>query len=260
MPESERGNTPTVESLAAYVRQALNDDPVSVKAVARLLLQKPLRVGRISHERLVKSRQELAWLSYQTKLRAVSSFAQAQDLVDEVLEKGSPFSRTLRARLGEFIQTRRIPQEASDMEREELGLMLARVAPLPTSVQSRSILIIDDDSAVGRAVGHAISRHMTTYKVTVVTEANVALSLVEGGARYDAIVCDLRMPLMDGEAFYEALAAKFPEMIATVVFMSGDRHTHQEFLGRIPNICLQKPFDRDALRAALDLAISSRAS
>ena len=39
---------------------------------------------------------------------------------------------------------------------------------------------------------------------------------------FDAVVCDLRMPRLDGKAFYKTLAAVSPGLARRVVFVTGD--------------------------------------
>jgi CheY-like chemotaxis protein len=112
--------------------------------------------------------------------------------------------------------------------------------------QSR-VLVIDDSAVLGRT----IARVLRGYDVTCVTDARNALTLlVAQGVRYDAILCDLNMPEMNGEGFYSALRAVLPDEVRRVIFMTGDVAT-TTFLGRVENECLEKPFSPDALRAAI---------
>lgn len=112
-----------------------------------------------------------------------------------------------------------------------------------------NLLLIDDDALVARSIARVLRQH----QITSVTDAREALSLIASGTRYDAILCDLRMPGMGGEAFYRALAATEPEQAARVIFASGDFDgAHGRFLADLPNLRLSKPFSIDELRRQLD--------
>jgi hypothetical protein len=55
---------------------------------------------------------------------------------------------------------------------------------------------------------------------------------------------------MSGESFYYALVESFPDMAARAVFMSGLLE-RAHFLLALPHVCLEKPFNADALREAI---------
>jgi DNA-binding response OmpR family regulator len=39
---------------------------------------------------------------------------------------------------------------------------------------------------------------------------------------YDLVICDLKMPRMDGKSFYSSLAAAAPRLSKRVIFVTGD--------------------------------------
>jgi CheY-like chemotaxis protein len=109
------------------------------------------------------------------------------------------------------------------------------------------VLVIDDCAPLNRTIVRVLRDH----DVTCVTNVRSALSLlVAQGVRYDAILCDLHMPEMNGADFLDALCVALPDEARRVLFMTGDLATTR-LLERIPNECLQKPFSSDALRAAI---------
>jgi CheY-like chemotaxis protein len=59
------------------------------------------------------------------------------------------------------------------------------------------------------------------------------------------------MPDMNGMEFCDALARDAPHLLQHVVFLSGGAFTPstRQFLARMENLRLQKPFDSKALRA-----------
>ena len=110
------------------------------------------------------------------------------------------------------------------------------------------VLVIDDCAALGRT----IVRQLRLHDVTFVTSVRAALALlVTQGLRFDAILCDLHMPEMNGRDFFDVLSAVLPNEAKRVIFMTGDS-AKPPFLAGIVNKCLEKPFSSDALRAAIE--------
>jgi signal transduction histidine kinase len=108
------------------------------------------------------------------------------------------------------------------------------------------ILIIDDESVVCTSLQRLLSQE---GNVVAVTAAREALRHVKAGMRFDVIVCDVHMPGMDAPALYEALWKIDPGQAERMVFMTGGAFTARarEFLERVPNARLSKPFDIEVL-------------
>ena len=69
------------------------------------------------------------------------------------------------------------------------------------------------------------------------------------------MICDLKMPRLDGMAFYRAIAATAPELAKRVIFVTGDvaGTDAERFLEESGCRWLAKPFRLgDLLRAARD--------
>jgi two-component system cell cycle sensor histidine kinase/response regulator CckA len=122
----------------------------------------------------------------------------------------------------------------------------APIAAAPAEGARGSILVVDDEPAVGAALGRVLRAH----QVTVVTAAQKALDLLASGTRFDIILSDLMMPEMSGMDFYDELVRRFPNAARRVVFVSGGAFTPkaQAFLDRVPNSRIDKPFDPKHLR------------
>jgi two-component system cell cycle sensor histidine kinase/response regulator CckA len=120
------------------------------------------------------------------------------------------------------------------------------IAVAPAALARGTILVVDDEPAVGAALGRVLRDH----KVTVVTAAQKALDLIASGTRFDVILSDLMMPEMSGMDFYAELARRFPNAARRVVFVSGGAFTPkaQAFLDSVPNLCMDKPIDPKQLR------------
>lgn len=114
----------------------------------------------------------------------------------------------------------------------------------------RHLLVIDDDPLVRTSLGHILR---LDHDVTLCASGPEALALFDDGARFDAVLCDVNMPGMDGVALYDEMSARVPEQLARTVFLTGGAFTArtQDFLARIPNPQLEKPFEFEALRSLL---------
>jgi CheY-like chemotaxis protein len=110
------------------------------------------------------------------------------------------------------------------------------------------VLVVDDELMVATALRRTLARD---HEVTMVQSAQVALGLLDAGQRFDAIVCDLLMPGMTGIQLFEELERRFPEQAERTVFVtaSGSTPEGSEFLARVANPRLDKPWDVPTLRA-----------
>jgi PAS domain S-box-containing protein len=137
-----------------------------------------------------------------------------------------------------------------------LPIAVTQRAPAPVAVPQVSkatsrILLIDDEPAVGRALGMLLAPET---EVVAVHRAEDALARLAGGERYDAIVCDLMMPEISGIELYDRLAGVAPECRSQVIFMTGGAFTPQarEFLAKLEQPHLEKPFSESQLRRAIE--------
>lgn len=108
------------------------------------------------------------------------------------------------------------------------------------------ILILDDDVALTRA----LKRLLAGYEVTTANDGAKALKRIEGGERFDFILCDIAMPVLSGDEFYERLRRLDAEQADQVVFLTGGATTERsrKFLRHVPNLVLAKPYDAMSLR------------
>jgi CheY-like chemotaxis protein len=116
--------------------------------------------------------------------------------------------------------------------------------------RKKRILVVDDEPIIGKSLRRALARH----DVVPVCEAQEALARLEAGERFDALVCDLMMPRMTGMELHEEVQRRAPELAARTLFLTGGAFEARTraFLSRVPNPRLDKPFDLDHLRAAVE--------
>jgi PAS domain S-box-containing protein len=139
------------------------------------------------------------------------------------------------------------PGEASSANTPSVGRL--RAVTVTTGVEGTDILVIDDEPMVGRAITRML---VPPHRVVCVGSAADALEQLATG-RFDTILCDLMMPEMTGMALYQQLQAEAPAHAARMVFLSGGAFTQEaiDFLQRVPNARLEKPFTPAQLRAAV---------
>jgi two-component system cell cycle sensor histidine kinase/response regulator CckA len=121
-------------------------------------------------------------------------------------------------------------------------------APAPgrerSATNSGHILVVDDEPAIGSAVIRLLKRGKTEFE----SNARRALERVVAGERFDLVICDVRMPEMNGPELLTALRGRAPDQARAFVFMTGALDERSEIdLGRLGVPVLQKPFNRDSL-------------
>ncbi len=114
------------------------------------------------------------------------------------------------------------------------------------AVRRGRVLIVDDDGNVAKTLGMLLEPE---HEVRVLTNAKGALELLVGGAEFDVIFCDLMMPEMTGMDLHRLLSDAAPAHAERIVFMTGGAFTEaaQDFLNRVPNARLEKPFTQSEL-------------
>jgi CheY-like chemotaxis protein len=105
----------------------------------------------------------------------------------------------------------------------------------------RAVLVIEDDEDIRTLVERVLS---VDYEVDALPSAEDAFDLIQRGARYDAIVCDVMLPGLTGSTFAALLAFAEADLASRLVFM-----TASDPAVALPGPRVQKPF---ALASLLD--------
>lgn len=109
----------------------------------------------------------------------------------------------------------------------------------------RRLLAIDDEPHVLRAV----QRVLKDWDVTPASSAAEALALL-ATRTFDAILCDVRMPEVNGLQLLEQLRVRYPAAAARFVLMSATMD-HADANTAADRPFLAKPFSAAALREIL---------
>jgi PAS domain S-box-containing protein len=129
-------------------------------------------------------------------------------------------------------------------------------APAPASERRQHfrILVIDDESAICRALQRVLSRH----DVRALNDGQEALALLQRDD-FDAVVCDLMMPGISGPKLYAAACEGRPSLRKRFIFISGG--TLSEDAARFLQSCectvLPKPFSNATMLAAVQQVASA---
>jgi signal transduction histidine kinase/CheY-like chemotaxis protein len=121
---------------------------------------------------------------------------------------------------------------------------------LPDVPRGTRALVVEDEPALGDAVAAALADQ--GFRPDRANDGEEALRKV-GERHYDVIVCDLKMPRVDGITFYREASAKMPHIGRRLIFVTGDvAGTEAErFLEECGCRWVAKPFRlRDLVRVA----------
>jgi len=118
-------------------------------------------------------------------------------------------------------------------------------APPPPPITLR-VLLIDDEAGLRNAA----TRYLEQVGITVdpAGEGGAALALV-ARTRYDVIICDVRMPGMDGGEFISHLRRDYPDLLRRLILSTGDTFAPDTaaLLRDVAVPTLVKPFDFESL-------------
>jgi CheY-like chemotaxis protein len=112
------------------------------------------------------------------------------------------------------------------------------------------ILVIDDERAVRDLISDALS--IEGHDVMTAENGKEGLDLI-GQYRFDLVFCDLRMPEMDGQAFYEEVQRDHPQVLKRIVFVTAQANSsdYGPFLRETGIPVIEKPFTLGQLRQAV---------
>lgn len=120
------------------------------------------------------------------------------------------------------------------------------------------VLAVEDEPAVAQLIVDVLQEE--GHRVEAVLDSKEGLARLARGS-YDLVICDLRMPGLDGPAFYEALVRARSPMQNRILFVTGDMLSSRtrEFLEpkRLPH--LAKPFLVEELKLAVNRLLEQAA-
>jgi CheY-like chemotaxis protein len=119
------------------------------------------------------------------------------------------------------------------------------------------ILIAEDDEAVGALVARALAQD--GHDITLAADGAEALDrLAELKGRFDLLLTDIKMPVMDGIALALATARDHPDIIILLMTGYADQRERAQGLDALIHDVLTKPFTLHDLKASVRGALESR--
>ncbi len=176
-------------------------------------------------------------------------------------EGGAVFQIELPAAAG------RLPEETGTAaQKDRKGTMLAtvrrkeredRLAVRAASGKGSRVLVVEDEPTVARLIADVLEDE--GFHVDVLLDGREALNRA-GRETYDLVICDMKMPGLDGQHFYNSLVRAGNPLRERFLFVTGDIIGAQtrEFLERnqLPHVA--KPFRVEELTAKVYRVLESK--
>ncbi len=127
--------------------------------------------------------------------------------------------------------------------------------PRKASASQRRILIVDDEAEIRDTLAEILTG--ARHRVVAVNSGREALERM-AAERYDVILTDIRMPDLDGRAFYQEIEERWPGQAERVVFITGDTLASalREFVAESGRPVIEKPFlPNDVRRVVAELVV-----
>jgi len=133
----------------------------------------------------------------------------------------------------------------------ERAPVLAAPASESRTFLSGRILVVEDESTVAQLIVDVLREE--GHEVEAAIDSQDGLKRL-ARAHYDLVICDLRMPRLDGPAFYEALVSAGSPAKNRILFITGDTLAPRtlEFLESRALPYLAKPFLVEELNLAVN--------
>jgi DNA-binding response OmpR family regulator len=112
-------------------------------------------------------------------------------------------------------------------------------------------LVVEDEPTVAQLIADVLRGD--GHRVAMVLDSRAGLKLT-GEQAFDLVICDLKMPRLDGRAFYHCLERARSRLLNRIIFVTGDTLAAQtmEFLEAHSLPYLAKPFLVGELKNAVE--------
>jgi len=127
---------------------------------------------------------------------------------------------------------------------------------METNSQKRQVLIVDDNLELADTFQQLLEAN--GYEVVVAANGELALKQLLHRT-VDAVVCDLKMPQLEGDMFFTAVERLAPALTGRFVFITGmaDDPHFQKFVATVKAPVLRKPVPIEKLLKVLDDVLKS---
>ena len=119
------------------------------------------------------------------------------------------------------------------------------------------ILLAEDDDAIRELVARALSED--GHELTAAADGAQALAKLDAGnGKFDLLLTDVKMPVMDGIALALAAAGHHPELPIMLMTGYADQRERAHGLDALVHEVINKPFTLDQIRGAVREALVAR--
>ena len=123
-------------------------------------------------------------------------------------------------------------------------------------LEAKRILIVDDEEDIVALLARLLRKD--GYQVSIAFSGQEALKKM-AKEDYDLIISDVKMPGLDGRKLYEHIKETDPELMKSIVFITGDTANAdtRAFLAWKENLHIEKPFDIEEVKKVVREALKS---
>jgi signal transduction histidine kinase/CheY-like chemotaxis protein len=148
-----------------------------------------------------------------------------------------------------------LPMLATERGAEAAVPARPRDSRAPAAAGGRKILVIEDEPTVAQLVVDVLREE--GHQVEAMLDSVEALERMHR-QHYDLVICDLRMPRLDGRDLYLSLVRRGSALRHRIIFITGDTLTPHtlEFLESNSLRYLAKPFLVEELKHAVELELA----
>lgn len=140
-------------------------------------------------------------------------------------------------------------------DRAPVAPRLSRVLGSIGEPAPRRVLVVDDEESIRNAIGKFLKSR--GYDVGVAENGDAALELLQH-ERYDALLCDVRMPGMSGTEVVPRAMELRPDLAVLMLTAVNDAPTATDALAHGAMDYLMKPVELDDLAKAVERALRKR--
>lgn len=126
---------------------------------------------------------------------------------------------------------------------------------MKTEKHPQTIAIVDDDPRVLESLGELLES--AGYSVRLFSSAAAFIS-ADSAKKVDVLICDIRMPGMDGVALQNLMAVERPKLPVILITASTDVHLPGTARPNNRGV-FRKPVDASELLATIEAAFAKRA-
>ena len=121
------------------------------------------------------------------------------------------------------------------------------------------VLVIDDEEEIRDIVGHHLTK--ANYDVIKAEDGEQAIQKINEGdnpLEIDAVICDIRMPKVDGIEAISYFKKEYPTVPVIVITGFPDTNLAVELLNKGVKDYLVKPVEKEKLLASVKKAVMER--